>query len=302
MVFGAYITASSVKSYTNRLFVFMTSTLAIWAFAYSIGNSAPTAEAGAFWLSVAVLGWGVFYSVFFHFTLILTGTKLLVKKGVAHALIYIPSIINVILFAPFGVLKDQQYLLVPSDFGWINVMPLTPGDIWFMIYYAVFSISSLVFLIRWRIKIDPQDPLKKHATYVLISAHIPLVLGLITETLPAILGISEFPKLAVTFMIAPVLTLFSTLRKINLIVKRERERIVSRESKELLEEDRLRLFQIVAAVYTAGSAITFLIRYFGINMPLKQELFVSALFLATGVVLRLVPYITKNHTIQNTIF
>ena len=89
----------------------------------------------------------------------------------AHALIYIPSIINVILFAPFGVLKDQQYLLVQSDFGWINTMPLTP-------------------------------------------------------------------------MIAPVLTLFSTLRKINLIVKRERERIVSRESKELLEEDRLRLFQI----------------------------------------------------------
>lgn len=302
MVFGAYITASSVKSYTNRLFVFMTSTLAIWAFAYSIGNSAPTPEAGAFWLSVAVLGWGVFYSVFFHFILILTGTPLLVKKWMAHALIYIPSIINVILFAPFGVLKDQQYLLVQSDFGWINTMPLTPGDIWFMIYYAAFSISSLVFLIRWRIKIDPKDPLKKHATYVLISAHIPLVLGVLTETVPSLFGIISFPKLAVTFMIAPVLTLFSTLKKINLIVKREREKIVSRESKELLEKDRLRLFQIVAAVYTAGSAITFLIRYFGINMSLKQELFVSALFLATGIVLRLVPYVTKNHSIQNTIF
>lgn len=64
MVFGAYMLAINVKSYVNRLYVFTTSSMAIWAFAFSISTSAPSAEVSALFASISVLGWGVFYSFF----------------------------------------------------------------------------------------------------------------------------------------------------------------------------------------------------------------------------------------------
>jgi len=302
MIFGAYIAADNVKSNVNRLFVFMTSTLAIWSFAFSLSTSAPTAEASAFWRCVSVFGWGVFYSVMFRFVLILTKVKRRLNKWVRLAVIYVPALINIILFAPFGFLGPKQFRLVQSDFGWVNTLPLNMGDIWFIVYYSVFTTGILILIIRWRIKIDPADPLKRQATYFLISAMFPLFMGVSTETIPDLLGITSRPQLTVIFMMVPVISLFSTLKKINLLVEKSREKTVSRESKELLEEERLRLFETVATVFTIGAAITFLVRYFGINKPLTDELFLAGILLLSGIIVRIIPHITKKHAIQNALF
>ena len=302
MIFGAYIAATNVKSNINRLFVFMTSTLAVWSFAFSLSTSAPTAEASAFWGCVSSFGWGVFYSVMFRFVLILTKAKRRLNKWVRLAVIYVPALINIILFAPFGFLGTKQFRLVQSDFGWVNTLPINMGNIWFIVYYSVFTIGILVLIIRWRIKIDPADPLKRQATSFLISAMFPLFMGVSTETIPDLLGITSLPKLTVIFLMVPVISLFSTLKKINLLVEKSREKTVSRESKELLEEERQRLFQTVAVVFIIGAAITFLVRYFGINKPLKDELLLAAALLAAGIIVRLIPSITKNHAIQNGLF
>ena len=302
MIFGAYIVAANVKSNVNKLFVFMTSTLAIWSFAFSISTSAPTAEVSAFWGCVSVFGWGVFYSVMLRFVLILTKAKRRLNKWVRLAVIYVPALINIILFAPFGFLGTKQFRLVQSDFGWVNTLPINMGNIWFIVYYSVFTIAILTLIIRWLKRIEPDDPLKRQARYFLISSMFPLFMGVSTETIPDLLGIASLPKLTVIFLMVPVISLFSLLKKINLLVEKSREKTVFRESEELLEEERIRLFQTVTAVFTIGAAITFLVRYFGINKPLKDELLLAAVLLSAGILVRIIPHITKKHAIQNGLF
>ncbi len=87
MVFGLHTVAANVKSNVNRLFVTLTSSMAIWSFAYSISTSAPTAEASAFWQCFSVFGWGVFYSIFLHFVLILTRFESRLPKRTMFAFI-----------------------------------------------------------------------------------------------------------------------------------------------------------------------------------------------------------------------
>ena len=60
MVFSAALVANYVNNKTNWLFVFLISSLAIWAFSHAISNSAATAEVSAFWRSFSAFGWGSF--------------------------------------------------------------------------------------------------------------------------------------------------------------------------------------------------------------------------------------------------
>ncbi len=116
MLFGLYAVLAKAKSNINRQFLIMTSSMAIWAFSYSVSNSAPTAEDSAFWRSFAVFGWVVFYSLLLHFVLLLTenknryNTKLLVA-------IYLPAVINLFLFSPFGFYTKKMYNMVLTDSG-----------------------------------------------------------------------------------------------------------------------------------------------------------------------------------------
>ena len=91
MIIGLYTLSANVKSSVNRLFVFLTSSLAIWSFAYSIAIAAPTAEESIFWNCFAVIGWGVFYSILLHFTLVLTRFESRLPKGIMLTLIYAVS-------------------------------------------------------------------------------------------------------------------------------------------------------------------------------------------------------------------
>lgn len=147
MILGAHTIIASARSYVNRLFVILVSSMAIWSFSYSLSISAATAEVSAFWYSFSILGRGFFYSILFHFMMILTKTESLMDRRLMLTLIYIPAWINIILFAPFGYFWKTQYRMVQTDFGWVNNLPVNMGTIWFIAYYVVFSIASIVVLI-----------------------------------------------------------------------------------------------------------------------------------------------------------
>jgi hypothetical protein len=303
MGFGTYAVDTNAKSGVNRLFVFMMSSTATWAFAYSILASAPTAEASVFWGCMSVFGWGIFYSIMLHFVLILTKIEIRLNKWVLHTLIYLPAVINILLYAPFGYLAEKQYHMVDSDFGWINVLPIDMGKLWFVIYYSVFSIVTLVILIRWWRNLEPQDPQKRLARNFLISALFPLIFGVVTETIPDIFGIEgSFPELTVVFLMVPVTMLSSTLRRSGLLLERPVEVSLPLKSDQPAGADRLRMFRTVASVFTAGSAVSFFIGYFAMKRSTREEFFLAAILLLLGIFIRYIPRITKNHSNQNILF
>ncbi len=293
----AYTVVANAKSKINRLFLILTSSMAIWSFSYSLSNSASTAEASAFWRLFSVFGWGIFYSILLHFVLLLTKTESRLNKWIMHLMIYLPAVINIILFAPLGLVADQQYEMAPSAFGWVNTIPLDIWGIWFIVYYSVFLFASLILLVRWWKNIEPRTPLKRQATYFLISILIPLILGVATETLPDILGESSFPQLTIIFLMIPMTTLYSASRKFGLLLKRKRLTPVLRGADKLLDDGRLRLFETVTAIFVIGSALSFLIGYFGLKRPLESELLYAAALLLIGIFVRFIPLITRNHAI-----
>ena len=302
MGLGTYALDTNAKSRVNRLFILITSSTAVWAFAFSVSNSAPTPEESIFWGCLSVFGWGVFYSIMLHFVLILTKAKIPFKKPMMVAIIYFPAVINILLFAPFGFLAEKQYQMVKTDLGWRNVLPMNMGDIWFMAYYSVYTIVILILLIRWWRKIEPQDPQKRIARNFLISLLFPLVLGVATETIPDILGKDPFPEFTVVFLMVPVTMLSSTLKKSGLLLERPAEVSLLWESDQAEDADRRRMFRTVATIFIMGSALSFFIGYFAMHKTIREEIFIASALLLLGILLKFVPRITKNHTHQNTLF
>ncbi|MGI6090584.1 MAG: diguanylate cyclase domain-containing protein, partial [Saccharofermentanales bacterium] len=302
LVFGTYTIASNTKSKANRLFLLLTSSMAIWSFTYAISSSAPTAESSAFWRCMSVFGWSFFHSLLLHFALILTNYKFQINKLSDIFILYLPSFINVILFAPFGFLADNQYIMVQTDFGWVNTLPANAGQIWINVYYIVYTVITVILLIRWWKNIEPHTPLKRQVTYFLLAILLPLILGSITDILPGMLGIKQIPRLTLLFLIIPTIFLFITLKRFGVLIERPRTEFYPSDLDVLPEEDRLRLFETAAAIFSIGAVGSFFAGYFIAGGNLAHELSLAFVVLGLGIFLRFIPYIVKEHTVQNTLF
>lgn len=165
MIFGATIVNANERSRINRLFMFMMSSLAIWSFSYAISIAVPTAEASSFWRSFSVFGWGVISSCLLHFAMLLTGTVSRFSRRTTLVLLYLPSAVNVVLFGPLGLLADKQYVVVPSEFGWVNANTTHVGAAYLNLNCIIYSIATLVLLISWWTKFKPRSPEKKEAGF-----------------------------------------------------------------------------------------------------------------------------------------
>ena len=248
MVFGAAIIATNTKNNINRLFLSLTSSLAIWSFSYSISTSAPSAEASAFWRSFSAFGWGIFSSFLLHFILVLTKKDRRFNKRRMLVVIYSPALINIILFGPFGFLVEKQYQMVQTDFGWTNMAPMHAGSIWLNSYYIIFSIASIMLLIGWWRTIDAHTPAKREAKHFIFSIMFLFLIEAVVEFLPDLLGRKQHPKFAVPFLLIPTITLFSLLRKTGLIKRRSKIYSLSATSMDP-EGDRSRLFKMAAVIF-----------------------------------------------------
>ncbi|NMA18041.1 MAG: EAL domain-containing protein [Clostridiaceae bacterium] len=301
-LFGAYIVAVNTKNKINRLFVMVTSSMAIWSIANAISNSADTAEKSAFWKCISVFGWGVFFSLLLHFALILTKTDSKLNKRIMYVLLYFPAVINIILYAPFGILGKKQYELIWTDFGWVNKLPLNAGKIWLNVYPIVFSAISIILIFRLWKKLEPHTLLKRQTTVLLISLPVTFLSGMLTDIVPDFLGKEAFPKVTTIFMVIPVTMLFVASRKYGLLLDRRRPVIVNREAFELQDSDRVRLFQMVTVVFESGSLFSFLVGYFGMKGRLIDELLLAAFLMLSAVFVRFIPLISKKRSTQNNLF
>ena len=301
MVFGAGIIAINTKRNINRLFLLLTISMAIWSFSYSLSNAAPTAESSAFWRSFSVFGWGVFNSLSFHFMLMLTKTKGRLNKRIMLALIYLPAIINIVLFGPYGCLVERQYVMVMTDFGWMNMAPLYTAGIWLNSYYVMFSIATIVLLVQWWKRIKFHSSEKRYAKHFIVSIMLLFLIEAAIDMLPDILGKKFFPKSAVVFLLIPTITLFVLLRKTGQIEADKEIRPVLVPIKDPKTESRLRFFKIATSMFLLGSALSFLIGYFGMHRALEYELMLAACLLLMGIIVRLIPLI-KRPAIEDSIF
>jgi diguanylate cyclase (GGDEF)-like protein len=275
--------------------------MAGWSFAYAISNGAKTAEASAFWKSLSVVSWSLFFSVLLHFILVLTKTESRLSKKLLLVLIYLPSVINIILFAPFGVIGMKQYKMVRTAFGWANSLPPDTWLVWHNTYILGYSFLCLVTLLRWWRKLEPRTLQKRQATLLVLSIPFPFLSGVFTDVIPNMLGIESLPRVTILFLIFPVVTLYLTSKKYGLFLDRKRPLLVLPET-DSMSHDKLRVFEMATGVILAGAGLSFMVRYFGLKGAFINEFLVAGTLIAVGTFVKFIPVIAKNHTVQNTLF
>lgn len=297
---GYYVLVVNAQSGINRLFLLLTSTMAVWSFSFAIANWAKTAEQSAFWRSFAVFGWGVFYSVVFHFVLILTKYKARKKKALLHSLIYLPAIINIILYAPFGIVGADQYQMVKTEFGWINIYPTNIWDGFFTAYYLVFSLASIVLLLRWYTKIKQDSLLRRHAQILISAIVISFIFGVVTENLPFFR--TRFPPLTILVLLLPVSALYVALRKFGLFLERKSGNQVMLKEGALSSDSRTRLFQMGNFVFAIGALAAFALFFFGRDYSVRESLTYGGVILFCGALIGFAPELSHKEKTQNLIF
>lgn len=222
--FGIYTLATNAKSRTNWQFFFLMISLTIWSFTYAMAYSVDSAETRIMWKSLGVFGWSLFYVFFLRFAIILTKRNEPSKKPFLQVLFYLPALITIILFGPFGFLMGMQYEFVPGETGLFQAIINNIGQIWVGLYPSAYTIISLVILIRWRRTIDRESPLRRLLSIFLISIILPFIIGIFLGVFPRFFGLENLPRLTVAFLIPPAVLLFIALRKFGMVFETKTRR------------------------------------------------------------------------------
>lgn len=262
-ILGIYTICINPKNILNRLFFAACISLSIWAFCFSIANSAQDYETAIFWRRLTSLGWGTVYSLLLHFFLIVTERKKILKNKWIYVVLYLPALVNVFAFG-FSNLARGQYKLINTTMGWTNVSANTWGDLYFNLYYVSFVIAGLWLIWDWGKK--SKDPVKKKQAYMFMTSYtIAMVLGTLTDVVVNTYTSFKVPQMAPVIVLLPTITIFYAIKRYGLM---ELEKSDSAEPGKILSEVNMEKFiLIMSLVYIIGGMLNFVAQYFFNQTP-----------------------------------
>lgn len=284
--FGIYILSLNAKSGMHRVFFYSCLTLCIWAFSFSISNSAPDMEMSLFWRRVGALGWGSFFSFTLNFILILTEKNDLLKKKWIYFLIYFPAVLNIFVFSLCDSIAIKQYDLLRISTGWVNINETTLWDKGYQLYYGSFALLCIGLLWQWGA--SSKERVKKKQAYLLIASYVlAILLGTLTEYIINFYFSFKIPQLGPVFVLFPVSAMFFCVTKYGLLVEKRKKRVV--ETGQILNEaNRMKLYWVLTQGYILGAFLNFALQYFFNREPLASVLLFSAIILLIGLVLQII--------------
>ncbi len=190
---GVYTLYLNPKARLNKAFLALCISLSIWAWGFSFGVSAPTQALSLIWRRLSVAGWGTFFSILLHFSLILTGKKGLLGQWWLYPLLYFPSVVTLYMYG-ISPTAEANYKLIHSVNGWINV-PDSGFNAFFNYYYFIFSILSVGLIWSWGRKAShPKD--RKKALLIQFWITGTLILTTVTDIVAVTFLKIPLPQLA----------------------------------------------------------------------------------------------------------
>lgn len=283
---GVLIFSFNIRSRIYRIFFFCCLTLSIWAFAFSISNSAPDAETSLFWRRVAAFGWGPFYSLLLHFILLLTENHRLLKKKWVYSAIYLPALWNIWIFSLHTPIAVQQYDMVQIYSGWVNVSSATIWDRLYQFYYVIFMAVTIWLVCQWG-RNSTDRMIKLQARLIAASYLAALGLGSLTELFLNRYTPLRVPQLAPVIVLMPVIVMFLCVWKYGLMVPRRAAREAD-EVQILSEDNRSQLYRHIAQANILGGFISFGAQYFNSRESLESALLFLGVMVSIGMLLHLV--------------
>ena len=286
LLLGLYSISLNKKEALNRVFLFLCICFSIWAYTFAIGNSARTYEDAFIWRRISSLGWGVAYSIFVHFTLVLTEENRLLKMRLVYVIIYLPAAINVFIFGIYSKIANGQYNLVHTKAGWASIPLNNSGDLFFNFYYLIFSLIAFILLLRWHAKTKNYVN-RKYATYLLVSFGVSLLLGILTDSLANRILSYKIPSLAPIMLLIPAITINYIIRKYGLMKPKEK-RISPGEGIILSDDKRARLYKFISIILFSGSFLNIML-YLMYCVELVSGVIISTILVLLGAIIFIVP-------------
>jgi len=298
VIFGTYSLTLNKESRLNRVFTGLCFCFALWGFTFAAINSSVTSEEALFWRRMSVLGWGVAYSLMLHFVIVLTEASWSqqAKKPLLMSVLYLPALINGIVFMTFSIPANNHLQMIYSQAGWVAISNQTWYDQLFLCYYLSFSIASLVLLIRWYRTTDSVINRKK-ALAILISFGAVLAVGTLTDFITVSFANNLLPSLAPLEIMIPAATIYYIIRKYGLMLNVQNQNESQPEGIILNTANRTRLFKYISFVLIIGSVLNFYGRFSGSDTRVTG-LFLSFVLVLTGVFIMAIPYLFKSITSQ----
>jgi diguanylate cyclase (GGDEF)-like protein len=255
-------------------------------------------ESVLFWRRWASLGWGCMFSLQLHFFLILTEKKSLLSKKWFYLLLYMPCFLIIYVFGINSNMVREQYILVNTAFGWVQVFA---GNFWnwyIIIYCIVFSTAGLWFLWRWsRIF---KNPVKLKIVLLLITTYImAMVLGALSEIFINSYASFYVPQLAPIFGLVPLAVIFFAIIRYGFMLPAEKH---PSEPGVILSPDKLVKFrQIITIIFFVEGIICFASHYFLRGTNLSSALLNCAALIGLGIILQLSQQLPVNRDCKDTI-
>lgn len=285
-VFGLYILHINSKSPLHRVFFYCCISICLWAFSFCIANSAQDYETCYFWRRFAAIGWGSIYSLLLHFILILTEQKKLLRSRFTYVVLYLPAVVNICVFSLIGYIAKDQYSLVESSVGWVNV---SHGSIWdwlFAFHYIGYTLTGLFLLLRWGI-LSKKVHAKKQSIIISISVFITVVIGTLTEFIVNIVSNVKIPQMAPVIVLIPMSAALYCIIRFGLFSV-----YYSSKTAEtgiiLSEATRSKLCLYLSWAYVFGAILHFAVPFFTERESVPSIVLFSGTMLFLGMLLQLI--------------
>lgn len=245
-VLAGYIISLNPKGTMNRLFFMVCVLISTWSLGFGLSASAADMQTSLLWQRVAAVGWCSFYSIFLHFVLVLTGHESGLKKRWKLLALYAPTILNLYLFVVPNPINPEQFQVVHTVFGWVNIF-----SNWWMTYFNIYYLSvmaSVLFLVWFWGKGSPQA--KKQAKMFFVSWLFASACATVTDTVLSKYTNILFPQMAPIIMIVPLAVIYYAIRQYGFLKPKIRpdEQILDRLARK-------RVYGYLSAAYVIGAVL-----------------------------------------------
>lgn len=287
---GIYTFYSNPKSTTNRLFFALSISLFIWSFGFAFAISAPDKNVCLFWRRFSAIGWGLFYGILLHFIVSLTNKVTLLNKWWKYALLYLPTIICISVFTYIPGINPNQFNLIQTPFGWVNVSIKNMWDWYFIIYYVSYTTVGLFLLWRWG-KHENSKNTNKQSKIVLRSFIATLVAGIFFESVVNNVFSIKIPQIAPIIMVLPILSISYAMQKYGLL-ETKRNFV---DSLMFVGQIRMKIVHYLANTLFAASILNIITTYFMFEEKnIVSTLLYSGFLIALGIVFEIIQRINKS--------
>lgn len=292
---GIYALYLDLRSRTNILFFNLTFTLGIWAFGFSMAIAAGGLETALFWRRFAAIGFGTFFVTLLRFSLVFTGVHPTGKKKWLTALMYLPAVVAFLGFTYFPSLNPEQYNMVETPLGWVNVAVNNAWDWFYMAYYILYTATALFLFWKWgNQSANPKD--KNGSRLILISFITTMLLGSLTDILGNVVFDTIVPQLAPLFMLFPAFVMYYMIKKHGFLNPRQTDM----ESILLSDQIRTKMTNYMSNACLVAALLNLIANYFLTeNADLFSVLIFSIVMIGIGVVLQAIQRSVKNKNLKD---